>query len=219
MSGITQITDNPSSIVSLLANRLPTASVFFLTLVVTNGLAGAAGGILQIGRLIIYYVKAFLLDGSPRALHKVRYTMPSVKFGQLYPAQLLIVGKHRSRASLFPAVSNVSRSTVIALAYSTIAPLVCGFALVTFALWWICYKYLFIWVNDQPDYMETGGLFFKTALNQMFAGLYIEHLCLIGLFFLARNESDGFAALPEAICMVVLLILTVLTQIWLNCKP
>lgn len=107
---------------------------------------------------------------------------------------------------------------VIALAYSTIAPLVCGFALVTFGLWYICYKYLFIWVNDQPDSVETGGLFFKTALNQIFAGLYIEHLCLIGLFFLARNENDGFAALPEAICMIVLLILTVLTQIWLNCK-
>jgi hypothetical protein len=93
MSGITQIVDDPGSIVSLLANRLPTASVFFLTLVVTNGLAGAAGGLLQIGRLIIYYIKAFLLGGSPRALHKVTYTMPSVKFGQLYPAQLLIVGK------------------------------------------------------------------------------------------------------------------------------
>lgn len=93
MSGITQIVDDPDSIVSLLANRLPTASIFFLTLVVTNGLAGAAGGILQIGRLIVYYIKAFLLGGTPRALHKVRYTMPSVKFGQLYPSQLLIVGK------------------------------------------------------------------------------------------------------------------------------
>lgn len=66
--------------------------------------------------------------------------------------------------------------------------------------------------------METGGLFFKTALNQMFAGLYIAHLCLIGLFFLARDESDGFAALPEAVCMIVLLIITILVQLWLNCK-
>lgn len=66
--------------------------------------------------------------------------------------------------------------------------------------------------------METGGLFFKTALNQIFAGLYIEHLCLIGLFLLARDEEDDFAAIPEAICMGVLLILTILTQIWLNCK-
>lgn len=106
--------------------------------------------------------------------------------------------------------------SVIALAYSTIAPLVCGFALVTFTLWWFCYKYLFIWVHDQPASMETGGLFFKTALNQMFAGIYIEHLCLIGLFFLARDETDGFAALPEAILMIVLLISCIAAQIWLN---
>lgn len=66
--------------------------------------------------------------------------------------------------------------------------------------------------------METGGLFFKTALNQMFAGLYIEHLCLIGLFFLARDEGNGFAAIPEAALMIVLLISCIAAQIWLNCK-
>lgn len=94
MAGISEITDNPSSAVNLLATNLPSSSVFFLTLIVTNGLAGAAGGILQIARLAIYYIKAFLLGGSPRALYKVRYTMPAVKFGQLYPAQMLIVGEY-----------------------------------------------------------------------------------------------------------------------------
>lgn len=165
---------------------------------VTNGLSGAAGGILQIGRLIVYYVKAFLLGGSPRALHKVRYTMPSVKFGQLYPGQLLVVGKSEVRTYRYRFRQRLTAFViVIALAYSTIAPLVCGFAVLTFALWWFCYKYLFIWVYNQPSSMETGGLFFKTALNQMFAGLYIEHLCLIGLFLLARDESDDIAALPK----------------------
>lgn len=66
--------------------------------------------------------------------------------------------------------------------------------------------------------METGGLFFKTALNQMFAGLYIEHLCLIGLFFLARDDADGFAAIPEAVLVIVLLVSCILVQIWLNCE-
>lgn len=35
-----------------------------------------------------------------------------------------------------------------------------------------------IWVMDQPASKETGGVFYYTALNQIFAGLYIEHLCL-----------------------------------------
>jgi hypothetical protein len=113
MAGIRQITDNPASTVSLLAENLPKASVFFLTLVVTSGLSGAAGGILQIVRLVLYYVKVILLGGTPRNMYKVRYTMENVNFGQLFPAQLLLV--------------------VIALAYSTIAPLVCGFATLTFA--------------------------------------------------------------------------------------
>jgi len=72
MAGITQIVNNPSSAVSLLAQNLPNASIFFLTLVVTSGLSGAAGGILQIAKLAIYYVKVILLGGSPRALWKVK---------------------------------------------------------------------------------------------------------------------------------------------------
>lgn len=35
-----------------------------------------------------------------------------------------------------------------------------------------------LWVMDQPDRLETAGAFYHTALNQIFAGLYIEHLCL-----------------------------------------
>jgi hypothetical protein len=84
------------------------------------------------------------------------------------------------------------------------------------ALWWFCWKYLFLWVYNQPAETETGGLFFKTAINQIFAGLYIEHLCLIGLFFLARDENDKVSALPEAILMIILLVLTIFVQLTLN---
>ena len=117
MAGISQITDNPGSAVQLLANNLPKASIFFLTLIVTSGLSGAAGGVLQIAKLAIYYIKVVLLGGSPRALWKIRYTMPNASWGTTYPAQLLLV--------------------VIAIAYSTIAPLVAGFATLTFALYYV----------------------------------------------------------------------------------
>lgn len=69
---------------------------------------------------------------------------------------------------------------------------------------------------NQPPDTETGGLFFKTAINQIFAGLYIEHLCLIGLFFLARDTDDKVSALPEAILMIILLVTTIFVQLTLN---
>lgn len=54
MAGITQITNDPGSTVQLLAQNLPKASIFFLTLIVTSGLSGAAGGILQVSSLPVF---------------------------------------------------------------------------------------------------------------------------------------------------------------------
>lgn len=86
MASINQIVNNPASTVQLLAQNLPKASIFFLTLVVTSGLSGAAGGILQIVTLVLSYVKIVLLGGSPRSVWKITYTMPTTSWGQTYPA-------------------------------------------------------------------------------------------------------------------------------------
>jgi hypothetical protein len=85
MASINQIVNSPTSTVQLLAKNLPKASIFFLTLVVTSGLSGAAGGILQVVRLVLVYVKIFLLGGSPRAVWNITYTMPTTSWGQIYP--------------------------------------------------------------------------------------------------------------------------------------
>lgn len=86
MASINQIVNNPASTVQLLAQNLPKASIFFLTLVVTSGLSGAAGGILQIVRLVLLYVRIILLGGSPRSIWNIKYTMPTTSWGQTYPA-------------------------------------------------------------------------------------------------------------------------------------
>ena len=44
------------------------------------------------------------------------------------------------------------------------------------------------------------GLFYPSAIGHVFAALYIQLLCMTGLFFLARDVNDAVSALPEAIC-------------------
>ena len=39
--------------------------------------------------------------------------------------------------------------------------------------------------------------------------MYIQQICLAALFFLARNEQDHAAAIPEGALMVVLIVFTV----------
>ncbi|BGP15990.1 hypothetical protein JCM10213_005460 [Rhodosporidiobolus nylandii] len=184
---------NPSSAVTLLATQLPAASTFFLTYFVTTSLAGAAGALLQIAKLILYYVKLILLGSTPRSVWNIKYDMSTVAWGTLWPSMTLL--------------------TVIGLTYSVISPLVCGFAFMAFALFWFVYKYLFLLVIDTRPATETGGLFFPKAITHIFVGLYIEQLCMTGLFFLAQNEDGKQSAIPQGAIMVVLIVITALYHI------
>ncbi|GAA5918190.1 hypothetical protein JCM1841_005294 [Sporobolomyces salmonicolor] len=196
VAAIPKIAKDPSSAVTLLATQLPAASTFFLTYFVTTSLGGAAGSLLQVATLIVYYVKLFLLGSTPRSVYGIKFKMSSVAWGTLWPSMTLL--------------------TVIGLTYSIIAPLVCGFALMAFALFWFVYKYLFLLVINTPPSTETGGRFYPKALGHIFVGLYIEQVCLCGLFFLAQDSKGKQSAIPEGAIMVVLIVITVLFHLLMN---
>ena len=97
----------------------------------------------------------------------------------------------------------------IALGYSIISPIINGLACVMFFLFYQLYKYLFLYVLQQPPTTDTGGLFYPKALQHIFVGLYVQQVCLCALFFLARDGSNHASAIPEGALMVVLIIITV----------
>ena len=93
------------------------------------------------------------------------------------------------------------------------------FNIITFSLFWLVYRYNTLYVTKFR--FDTGGLLYPTAINQLFTGLYLMELCLIGLFFLVRDaRSDGKAngtpCQAQAIIMIVVFILTLLYQWLLN---
>ncbi|KAI5480450.1 AMP deaminase [Pseudohyphozyma bogoriensis] len=193
VAAIPQITKDPGSAVTLLATKLPAASTFFLTYIVTTALGAAGGGLAQIVKLIVYYVKLFILGSTPRSVAGIKLGMSGVAWGTLFPGITLL--------------------TVIALTYSVIAPIVTGVALFSFFLYWFIYKYLFLWVFDCPPSSETGGLFYPKAITHIFVGLYIEQVCMCGLFFLAQDNNGKNSAIPEGAIMVVLIVLTIFFQL------
>lgn len=77
-----------------------------------------------------------------------------------------------------------------------------------FALYWIVYRYNVLYVFQFRN--DTGGLLFPKAVNQLYTGLYVMELCLIGFFISAED------CVPHLIIMIVALILTVLYQWQLN---
>ncbi|KAB5591080.1 hypothetical protein CTheo_5492 [Ceratobasidium theobromae] len=187
---ILKILEQPSRAVELLAKNLPNASIFFLTYIVANGLAGSAGALAQIRPLVLYFFKKHLFGSTPRQAFEVTFMMPHADFGEVLPRLSLLC--------------------TIGLAYSVIAPVINGLAMLAFALYYIAWKFLFLWVYDQPEPQETGGLYFPLVVSNLFVGLYIEQICLAGLFFLDIRNT---VSLVLGAFMVILIVITIGVQI------
>ncbi|KAG2337567.1 DUF221-domain-containing protein [Suillus weaverae] len=188
VAALPSLLSNPSSIPSLLATYLPEASTFFLTYILLQGLSGVAGGFLNAVALILYYVKLFILGSTPRSVYNIKYAQTTVAWGTLFPSVTLLV--------------------VITFAYSIISPVINGLACFTFFLFYLLYKYLFLYQYTQPPSADTGGLFFPKAIQHVFVGMYVQQLCLCALFFLAQDPNGKPGALPEGVLMIVLIFLT-----------
>ncbi|KIP07239.1 hypothetical protein PHLGIDRAFT_30114 [Phlebiopsis gigantea 11061_1 CR5-6] len=196
IAALPQLVNNPSSVPSLLAQQLPKASNFFLTYIILQGLSGTASGFLQIVSLVIYYVKLFILGSTPRSIYNIKYTLPNVNWGTLWPVTTLLV--------------------VISLTYSIISPIINGLACFSFFLFYQLYKYQFLWQIDQPKSTETGGLFYPSAIQHIFVGMYIQQICLAALFFLAQDQNGHPSAIPEGALMIVLIAFTVFFHLVIN---
>jgi hypothetical protein len=88
-----------------------------------------------------------------------------------------------------------------------ISPIINGLACAAFFLFYLLYKYLFLWVYQQGT--DTGGLFYPKALQHLFVGLYVEQVCMAALFFLSQGSDKRSNAVPEGALMVVLIVFTV----------
>ncbi|WRT66942.1 uncharacterized protein IL334_003907 [Kwoniella shivajii] len=188
ISSVKAFADNPGSIATTLASQMPTASTFFITLVLTQ-FTGTMGTLLQIVSLVLYYVKIVLFGGSPRSVYRSKYKLNTQNWGTTFPG--------------------ITVYAVIMIAYMVISPIINGFGAAFFLFAYLVYKYLFIWAHDQPPETDTGGLFFPKAVTHLFVGMYIQEVCMAALFFLARNDDQKASAIPQGALMIVLIACTV----------
>jgi hypothetical protein len=64
IKSIGPLLENPTSIANTLANQMPEASTFFITLILTQ-FTGTAGTLLQPISLALYYIRVILGGGTP----------------------------------------------------------------------------------------------------------------------------------------------------------
>jgi len=63
---------------------------------------------------------------------------------------------------------------------------------------------------------DTGGQLYPTALKQLFTGVYMMELCLIGLFLSIRNDRGVLTGIGQAVIMMIATTLTVIYQLFLG---
>ncbi|KAL2128488.1 hypothetical protein VTI74DRAFT_9120 [Chaetomium olivicolor] len=191
---LANISTNIASTPNVLAENLPKAANYFFAYMILQALSTSSGTLLQIGTLLVWYVWARIVDNTARAKWTRNTQLPTVQWG-----------------SFFPVYTNFA---CIALIYSIVAPLISLFAIITFSLLWVAHRYNMLYVTRFKT--DTGGVLYPRAINQTFTGLYVMELCLVGLFFLAEDETGANVCFPQGIIMLVALALTALYQYVLN---
>ncbi|KAI5868509.1 DUF221-domain-containing protein [Durotheca rogersii] len=194
ISTLESLANNPTGVADLLAVNLPKAANYFFSYMILQALSVSSGTLLQIGALLNWYIIARIMNNTPRNKWFTNTKLPEVNWG-----------------TYFPVYTNFA---CIALIYSVVAPIISIFAVITFSLLWMANRYSMLYVNRFT--IDTGGVLYPQAINQTFTGLYVMELCLVGLFFLVRNEEGEVACLPQAVIMIVSIFLTALYQILLN---
>jgi hypothetical protein len=181
------IISNPTGITALLGQRIPTVSNFYISYFIVQGLTIAAGVMSQVVGFFIFTLMYKFLAGTPRKLYVQWANLSAISWG-----------------STLPVFTNIA---LIGITYSCIAPLVLGFAAIGMSFFYIAYRYNILFVTDSQ--IDTKGLIYPRALQQLLTGVYISELCLIGLFGIA-------ATVGPLILMIIFLVFTVLFHVSLN---
>jgi hypothetical protein len=197
-SGITavieEISNQPFAAPEILAQNLPKASNFFFSYLLLQAFSVGGAALVQIATLITNFLLAPILDITARDKFTRATALMEIKWG-----------------TFFPVYTNLA---CIGIVYSIISPLILVFNMITFSLFWIVYRYNLLFVVNFR--FDTGGLLFPRAINQLFTGIYVMEVCLVGLFFLVRDTQGSVACAPHALIMIIATILTIVYQFTLN---
>ncbi|KAK9236754.1 hypothetical protein V1525DRAFT_362281 [Lipomyces kononenkoae] len=191
---IQQLYQNPTSIPGLLATNLPKSSNFFFSYLILQGLTVSAAALLRVAPLFMKMIVGPLVDVTARQKFKRLTTLSYVRWGTFYPIY-----------------TNLG---AIGIVYTIISPLIMPMCLIAFSLFYIAYRYMFMYCNYNK--VDSGGLYFHRAINQLFTGVYVMELCLVGLFFLVRDSDSRPSCTAQAIIMIVVFIFTAIYQFVLN---
>lgn len=178
---VTDVINDPNSGVSLVSQKIPTASNFYIAYIILFGLSFSAAMLLQLVAVILAQFLGKLLDKTPKAKWNRYTTLGQPFFSVLYPNFQLLV--------------------LITVIYSIISPLILGFSAIAFLLIFSAFLYTFTYVL-RPNATDARGRNYPLALFLTFCALYFAEVVLAIIIGLAKS----WVALGFEIALVVVTI-------------
>lgn len=186
-TAIVQIAQSPTKVFDVLSASLPTASNFYISYFIVQGLTIATSVLTQVVGCVIFGLLYKFLTGTPRAMYNKWTSLSAILWGSLLPVYTNIV--------------------VISVTYAVIAPLILFWSTIALGLFYLAYRYNLLFVSDTA--VDTQGLFYPRALKQLFVGIYLAEICMVGMFAISK-------AIGPCILMAVFLVFTILYQMSLG---
>ncbi|KYK61391.1 DUF221 domain-containing protein [Drechmeria coniospora] len=178
---VVQIAENPGQVFTILGSSIPTSSNFYISYFMLQGLTIATGVVTQVVGVFVFKILYKYLTGTPRAMYTKWTTLSSILWGSLLPVYTNII--------------------CISLIYSVIAPFILFWSTLAMALFYLAYRYNVLFVSATE--VDTQGLIYPRALKQLFVGIYLAEICLVGLFGASK-------AIGPAVLMAAFLVFTIL---------
>ncbi|EWG46290.1 hypothetical protein FVEG_06831 [Fusarium verticillioides 7600] len=184
VSSIATIVKEPSQVFSMLSSSIPTASNFYISYFIVQGLTIAVGVLTQVVGCIIFNLLYKFLTSTPRSMYNKWTTLSALTWG-----------------SLMPVYTNIA---VISIVYAVIAPVMLFWSTIGMGLFYLAYRYNILFVTETK--IDTRGLIYPRALKQLFVGVYLAEVCLVGMFIISK-------AAGPAVLMAAFLVFTILFHI------
>ncbi|KAM0521897.1 hypothetical protein ACHAPE_002461 [Trichoderma viride] len=186
-TALVQIAQQPGQVFTILSSSLPTASNFYISYFIVQGLTIATSVVTQVVGFFVFTLLYKFLAKTPRAMYKKWTSLSAISWG-----------------SVLPVFTNIA---VISITYSVIAPLILFWSTIGMGLFYLAYRYNILFVTETQ--IDTHGLIYPRALKQLFAGIYLAEVCMVGLF--AVSKAAG-----PAVLMGIFLAFTILYHITLS---
>ncbi|KAJ2387382.1 phosphate metabolism protein 7 [Coemansia sp. RSA 2603] len=189
---VANVVANPASVLTRIQQDVPKSAMNILTYVLLLTFIGAAKEILQGVRLALRYVVPMVMSKTPRSIARAERPV-EFDWGATIPTHTLVF--------------------LMGFSYMFIAPIVTWFVAVYFAMFYLIYRYQFLYVYSDTQ-RATGGLSYPKTIKQMLVGVYISETYLI--LMMATRIHGTADSIMRLVVAVAILLFTVAAHLYIN---